>query len=200
MIKVCHITSVHPAKDVRIFHKECRSLAKEYEVYLIAPNAQDEIVEGVHILGVSLPKGRLKRMLNLDAVYKKALEVDAAVYHFHDPELMRIGLKLQRKGKKVVFDSHEDVPQQLLTKEYLPFWSKRPLSAIYAAIEKRCLRQYDALVSVTPSIVERLEKINPKTVMVTNYPSVLEIADNQQISNGGGVYLLCRWRKPAIYA
>lgn len=190
MIKVCHVTSVHPAKDERIFHKECRSLAKEYEVYLIAPNVQDEIVEGVHILGVSLPKGRLKRMLNLDAVYKKALEVDAAVYHFHDPELMRIGLRLKRRGKKVVFDSHEDVPQQLLTKEYLPTWSKRPLSTIYAAIERRCLRQYDALVSVTPSIVERLENINPMTVMITNYPSVTEIADNQQISNGGGIFAL----------
>lgn len=190
MISICHVTSVHPAKDVRIFHKECRSLAKEYEVYLIAPNVKDEIAEGVHILGVSLPKGRLKRMLNLDAVYKKALEVDAAVYHFHDPELMRIGLRLKRKGKKVVFDSHEDVPQQLLTKEYLPSWSKKPLSAIYAAIERRCLKQYDALISVTPSIVERLETINPRTVMVTNYPSVSEIADNQQLKMGGGIFAL----------
>ena len=28
MIRVCHMTSAHPAEDVRIFQKECVSLAK----------------------------------------------------------------------------------------------------------------------------------------------------------------------------
>lgn len=198
MIKVCHVTSVHPAKDARIFHKECRSLAKEYEVYLIAPNVKDEIAEGVHILGVTLPKSRLKRMMNLNAIYQKALEVDAAVYHFHDPELLYLGLKLKHRGKKVIFDSHEDIPQQLLEKGYYPSWCKKPISSIYTLIEKYCLKRYDAVISVTPSIVERLAAINPLTVMVTNYPPFEEAAGNQRVT--GGVYLLCRWRRKPLYA
>ena len=38
MIKVCHMTSAHKSSDVRIFEKECVSLAKkeEYEVYLLS--------------------------------------------------------------------------------------------------------------------------------------------------------------------
>ena len=196
-IRVCHITSVHPAKDVRIFYKECTSLAKVYEVYLIAPNVSDEVDSGVHIVGVELPKSRIKRVAKLNKVYKKAIEIDANIYHIHDPELMRIGVKLHKKGKIVIFDSHEDVPQQIFTKEYLPSWSKKTLSSLYAFFEQKLLSRYDALISVTPFIVERLKKINANTVMITNYPSISEydiletkkndFSDRKAVCFAGGV-------------
>ena len=38
MIKVCHMTSAHDGEDIRIFHKECMSLARAgYDVYLVQP-------------------------------------------------------------------------------------------------------------------------------------------------------------------
>ena len=173
--RICHITSLHPANDVRIFHKECVSLAKQYEVYMIAPNIEDDTLREVHRVGVSLPTGRLKRLFHLKKVLKKALEIDAAIYHLHDPELLFLGPKLRRKGKKVIFDSHEDVPMQILTKEYLPHWSRKFLSRIYAQYEKRLMKCYDALVTVTPSILERIARINKRSVMVTNYPEYKEL-------------------------
>lgn len=169
-IRICHVTSVHPANDVRIFFKECISLAKCYEVFLIAPNVEDADKNGVHLRGVDLPQGRLRRQLHLDRVLKKALEVDAAIYHFHDPELIPIGLKVKRHGKTVIFDSHEDVPMQILTKEYLPRWSRPAISRMYASVERRRLSRYDAIVTVTPTILDRMKSINPNSVMVTNYP------------------------------
>lgn len=173
--KVCHVTSVHPANDVRIFYKECLSLAKRYDVFLIVPNIADNEFQGIHRRGVSLPQSRIRRLLCLKRVYQKALEIDASVYHLHDPELIPIGLKLKRKGYRVIFDSHEDIPMQILTKEYLPAWSKKPLSAIYSAWERHNLSRYNALVTVTPTILERLQKLNPAAVMVTNYPPLEEI-------------------------
>lgn len=170
MTRVCHVTSVHPANDVRIFHKECVSLARHYEVFLIAPNVADAVFDGVHRIGVELPAGRLRRQMHLNKVVDKALSINADIYHFHDPELISVGLRIKRHGKKVIFDSHEDVPMQILTKEYLPRWSRKPLSKIYAMMERMRLSRYDALVTVTPTILDRLTAINPNTVMVTNYP------------------------------
>ena len=96
-MRVCHVTSVHPSKDVRIFYKECVSLAKEYEVFLIAPNVKDEYTECIHIVGVPLPQSRIRRIFSLNRVFKKAMDVNAEVYHLHDPELMILGRKLLRR-------------------------------------------------------------------------------------------------------
>lgn len=190
MIRVCHVTSVHPAKDARIFYKECVSLSKMYEVYLIAPDVQDEIADGVHIVGVKLPKNRIKRVMGLKVIYEKALSIDASIYHFHDPELMKVGLKIQKRGKKIIFDSHEDIPRQILTKDYLPSWIRKPISLFYEVYEKMNLSRYDALISVTPFIVERLKKINPLTVMITNFPTISQSSEPQVVKNGGGIFVL----------
>ena len=41
--QICHMTSVHPATDIRIFYKECQSLAKAgYNVSLIAPQEKNQ--------------------------------------------------------------------------------------------------------------------------------------------------------------
>ena len=63
--RVCHVTSVHPADDVRIFYRECLSVAKCYDVFLLAPNVEDCVRNGVHIVGVPLPGGRVRRLLAL---------------------------------------------------------------------------------------------------------------------------------------
>lgn len=190
-IRICHVTSVHPYKDGRIFRKECHSLAKKYDVSLIAPNTETKEEDGIHVYGVELPRGRLKRMRSLDIVYQKMMEVDADVYHFHDPELIPIGFKVKKCGKKVIFDSHEDVPLQISEKDWIPRPFRKVVSALYRKYEESKLSRYDALISVTPSIVDRLRRCNPHTYQITNYPIVKVFKDhrtwNNQICFTGGV-------------
>ena len=63
MVRICHLTSVHRSNDVRIFTKECSSLAKnpEYDVFLVARGDSRE-ENGVHVIGVGeFSGGRIGR-------------------------------------------------------------------------------------------------------------------------------------------
>lgn len=178
--RICHITSVHKFPDTRIFYKECKSLSKKYDVYLIAPNTEDCVLDNINVRGVELSSNRIARVLQLKKVYKRAIEIDADVYHLHDPELIKMGARLKRNGKKVIFDSHEDIPLDIAEKKWIPFFLRIPLSRYYSYLEKKEFKKFDALISVTPSIVDKLKQINPNTYQVTNYPPISEFIDERK--------------------
>lgn len=194
MIKVCHMTSAHAPEDTRIFHKECVSLAKAgYDVYLVAHgNSYDK--NGVHITGIGDVTGsRLKRMTEVaHRVYQKALSVDADIYHFHDPELLPYGLKLKKKGKKVIFDSHENTLDQIQEKPWIPNYIRLPMFRCFNWFQKFVCRRLDAVISVSPHICEYFEMFHSRVAMVTNYPdyketSVLPNLCNRKLCFAGGI-------------
>ena len=176
--KVCHITSAHSKDDPRIFHKQCVSLAKAgYSVTLIVNDEPlNEIVKEVHIISTGIkPKNRRERFLDSKKrLWQKAMEVDADIYQLHDPDLLPIGNKLKRAGKKVIFDSHEDVPQQIMDKGWIPEYLRNIVSNTYEAYEKYSISKYDGVISVTPKIVDRFKKTNSNIVVITNYPIIDE--------------------------
>lgn len=176
-MKVCHMTSAHPVHDIRIFHKECCSLAKlGYEVYLVAPNCNEQITNGVRIISTPVEgKGRFNRMLKKGrAVYKRALEIDADVYHFHDPELLRFALRLKRRGKVVIYDAHEDVPKQILDKHWIPRFARKLISFSFGMYERFVAKRISGVISVTETICKRFKSFNPMVEMVANYPLMEE--------------------------
>jgi len=175
---VCHLTSAHSDGDIRIFRKLAVSSAEKYETYCIVPNANSRLEKNVHVIGFhSSPRSRLMRMIStVNSVLDEALKVQADIYHLHDPELLRIAKKLkQQTGAKIIFDSHEDVPKQILDKYWIPKPFRKIISKIYAINERRSCKYIDGIVSVTPIICKRFSKYHENVEMIANFPSFYNI-------------------------
>lgn len=178
--RVCILTTVHSAFDVRIFHKEARSLAKAgYDVVLIAQHSRSETVEGVKIIPLSTPRNRFFRILGTTArALKLALEQKASVYHFHDPELIPIGLLLKILTKaRIIYDVHEDMSKQILNKEWLPSGLRIMTSVVFNFYEKKMAKRFDCIITVHPCIENNFKQKN--TASVGNYPIISYFETNQ---------------------
>ncbi|HHU66215.1 glycosyltransferase [Streptococcus sp.] len=169
--KVCHISTVHYENDSRILLKECQSLSKAgFDVSLIINSDKDKYIYGTNIIALdNTNKSRFYRMFKKSKIaFNKALEADAEIYHFHDPELISLGKKLKRRGKKVIYDVHEDVPKQILSKTYLgPLFLRKIISKVFSFYEKTSSKSFDAVIGAIDEISCQFN--NKNAVTIKNY-------------------------------
>jgi glycosyltransferase involved in cell wall biosynthesis len=176
IIKICHISSVHSRSDTRIFLKQCLSLAQaNFEIYfLVIDQLENDHVKGVEIINCNSKKSslnRFKRMfLGPKLLEEKINELEPDIVHFHDIELIFLSQRIKKKGIHVVYDVHEDTPSQILEKEYLPKWIRKIFPKILDFTEKKISKKIDAIVTATPHIKTLFENINPRVIVLNNYP------------------------------
>jgi len=181
--KVCILTPVHPVFDTRIFHKEAKTLIDAgYDVTLIAQHDKNKTVDGIKIIALPKPKNRFERFIKLDYLtYKKAIHQKANIYHFHDPELIPWMVKLKKKTKaKIIYDVHEDVAKQILSKYWLPKIFRRLIAYNFDKYEKYIAKKIDYIIAATPDIKNNFKQNN--IIDIKNYPTIINV---QKIKNRG---------------
>lgn len=173
-MRVLHLASQHPADDVRIFLKECRSLARAgYDVHYVAPDAADRERDGVQLHGFPLPGGwrPLQIARRLRRVWQVARPLRPDLVHFHEPVLLPVALLLKRGGARVVYDVHEDHLAALEDSPYSERWKQAGLRLFEAVARRAC----DGFVAATPAIARHLPP--GKTVELLNYALPEEFAE-----------------------
>lgn len=185
-IKVCHVISGYYRNDPRIFQRQCKSLKKAGLDVCILTNddLNDEIIDDIQVYSCrDYWTSRIYILLFAKKQFsKRAIEIDADIYQLHSPELLSLGIMLKRKGKKVIYDAHEDLPRHIIEKDWIPKFFRRPLSIFVEFHMNKNLRRYDAIVSPHNHVVDRLKKINNNTILITNFAKVLS-RDNFTLSD-----------------
>ncbi len=170
MTPVAHLTSVHPTFDVRVFQKECKSLANNgYQVTLVAPHGKDELIDGVQVVNIAKPGNRILRIFTSTLrMYKIARKMPAKVFHFHDTELIPLGFLLAITGRQVVYDMHENMPGFILTKDWIPAPLRRPVNLTFQLIERLTLNRFHVIFAES-SYADDYKWVKRSTI-VLNYP------------------------------
>jgi glycosyltransferase involved in cell wall biosynthesis len=197
--RVVHLTTAHARGEVRIFLKECLSLSSGgYDVHLmVADGLGSAVVDGVTIHDAGAFIGRFQRMLILPwRMYFKARKLKALSYHYHEPELHFIALPLLFGGSRVIYDSHEDVPRAILSREWINIKLRRFVSKTFELFENFITKRISAVVGATDHIARRFSQMNERSVAINNYPLATEISDelvgrevNRNVCYIGGISL-----------
>jgi glycosyltransferase involved in cell wall biosynthesis len=179
--RIAHLTSAHSRHDPRIFLKQCRSLAVAgYDVTLVvADGLGDAKTDGVAFVDAGKATGRLNRFAKTTRrVLEKARDLDADLYHLHDPELLPAAWTLRKMGKHVIFDAHEDLPAQILSKAYLPKSTRRAVSFATAVLERFVASRISFVVAATPAIRNKFSRMGIRALDINNFPLVSEFEAN----------------------
>ncbi len=180
---IVHLSSIHPADDIRIYHKQCKSLVRNgYKVTFIVNEDRNKITDNINIIAIKKQKNRFKRLfLASREVYLKAMKSGATIYHFHDPELIPVGIFLRLHGKQIIYDVHEDLPRQILSKDWINPFLRYPVSWFASLTEWLASRLFfSGIVPATPKIAARFP--SSKIALVQNYPKIDELKKKFKIS------------------
>ncbi len=174
------LTTVHPRGDTRIFVKEVNTLATSLPIeisYIVADglggNSDAAPNIAIHDLG-KLSGGHLARALRgTRRSFRLLRQLKPSIVHFHDPELIPLGLVLKVLGHKIIYDVHEDLPRQISSKLWIPALLRKPTALAVSAFEWAAAKSFDAIVAATPRIADRFPA--HKTAIVQNFPIASEL-------------------------
>lgn len=178
------MSSLHSWDDGRIFYREALSLSEKYEItYCGIGDFDFKEVENISIYGLPERKEIIKRPLNWFKLLRMALRTQASVYHFHDPELILVGIiiKLLKKNSKIIYDVHENVSATIQGKIWIPKFFRRIVTYLWPIFEVYFVRFIDGVVAASEDISTKFQKFQDKVVVIRNFPYKFHRCDDSNL-------------------
>lgn len=172
-MKVCVVTTTHPAEDNRIYLREIESLLLRYEIIYVTTNNLKDKKDNLTVISQGeYQKGLFKRLKRSYQAYQQAKKSGADVIHFHEFDFLFWGFWLQAVNKKkVIYDVHEDYPALARSREYIPVFLKGFLAFVIKVSEALFTRRFSGIIVVTEELKNRMQKYNRNTTVIANYPA-----------------------------
>ena len=181
--RIIHITTAHPRDDVRIMAKFAKYwTALGPAELIVCDGLPNETVDGVLIHGLAKQSSRLARMLRapFDCLRFLRRNKKQCVVHLHDPELLIVALFMRWSGYTVVFDLHEDLIDQVISKPYLKPQLSKLIYLATRSIYPLLLRTANAHIAATSAISERYGRYLGRNIpVIQNYVMRSETRDPQ---------------------
>lgn len=179
MSSVCtfvHLTTVHDRNDTRVFLKQITDLTKKFAggVFVVNDGKGNQTYDNFHIVDLNIfAKSKLLRILFAPLKgLLTVLRLNPRIVHFHDSELIPVGIILSILGYKVIYDVHEDLPRDMLSKEWIPIIFRKPLSIVIGKFELFASAFFTQIICVTEHIANNFP--SHKTIVVQNFPKLNE--------------------------
>jgi glycosyltransferase involved in cell wall biosynthesis len=173
--RVAVVSSVHRWNDTRVYLKQAQSLAAAgFDTLLVAiDSSAREFTAGPLRVRTLARRKRLLRFLTWIEIVRLVFRHRARIVHAHDPELFPVVALLRLAGKRVVCDVHEDLAEQILHKEWIAGWLRRPLSALARGLYRVLPRISNGVVLAEDSYFH-LFPTRPNVRLVRNFPFLPE--------------------------
>lgn len=193
MTDVTHLTTAHNPKDTRILDKECKSLHENgYNTRIVCNNTERKEVDGIEFVPVTEVESRVDRWSSIPRILSISRSLESDVYHFHDPELVPVGVALSwLTDAAVVYDVHEEYSHVVSMRDWIPDWSTSLLSKLVPAVESISSTQFDGVVSVTDEIGEKFIKNADEVKTVRNFPAISKLPESNASVGTGFEHTLC---------
>lgn len=176
VLRIAIVTSIHPDFDSRVW-KHATSVAKAgYEVKLVCPwdLPSGTKREGVVFHTFERVQERWKRVFSIPRrVFRilRQLYPEIDIIHFHDIDLLPWMAVAARK-RCVVYDVHENYPDEMLVRPWVPGPLRRPAYFFTRAAQRWLANQVRNLVFVVPSQDEDFDLVNCRRIFMYNFATL----------------------------
>lgn len=177
MSKVAVVTSIHGEFDKRVWRHASSLSEKGIHVHLICPwvipnDFASHKLKRIQFHCFKRIKARLLRPLISVKVFLKLLKIwrQVDLIHFHDLDLLPL-MAIVSFFKPVIYDVHENYPEEMLTKYYLPIRLRNLFFKIVLIGEQTLAWKIRNIVLVVPHQLERFSGSRLRTVLARNYAS-----------------------------